>query len=588
MIMKNNRKKIFHTVVVSTLLNGVVFGATPASFAQEDDTIVVGEDNTINPPKENYEFETIEDPSETPLNPPKPDYEFEVDDPKENIENPVDGSGIVNCENGTACIDPKTNTAHVKYKVQATTGGLISSDHGQTSDRSFEIAIPKVLNNVEVVMDSYYPGKVTAERLGIDQKVIKVGKNLPVNQVETYEDKNRAFDIYDNRLNNALEYKEGTLNNNDEKIDRDKFEFDFFLNNAPVILTKFEDTDGANFGHQMTVDGNDDTTDYNKSSGYSNNSDLYNYIQISSGNGYQGIMNVTIKGDVKVSPDVEEFYLPIKAETKSWKCSQEGLGAGGYGEGCQSIKEYFWGRTGSLPKYDIDDKEVNAEIAKNLTEHGLKGNGMCAVTKDIKREDLIGEDIDAKPLNRIHDMGAEQGYTHNPESEDNPIYSAAQMYADTFTLHNAQDTNYSLAGYGVDEDGCDQAAIKITRCPEDPEPTPEPDLPVVITPEVNAPAGKDGADGKNGIDGKNGEPGTPGEPGKPGKPGAPGAPAQYVAPNDPIINNVINQGSYPVYLPGTQYVQSQGVVVLDNNGAITQTGGSVKESIWTKIAQLAQ
>lgn len=582
--MKNNRKKIFHTVVVSTLLSGVVFGATPASFAQEDNTAVVGDDNTINPPKEKYEFETIEDPSETPLNPPKPDYEFEVDEPRENIENPVDGSGIVNCENGTACIDPKTNTAHVEYNVQALISGLTSSNHGQTSDRAVEIAIPRVLDNVEVVMDSYYPGKSTAEQVGIEQEVIKVGENLPVSKYSNWGDEDRAREIYENRLNNHTSYYK---NIGQDNFDEEKSSFNFFLRNAPVMLADFIDSDASSF-LQMTVDGDHDRgqDDFNASSGYSPDADLYQYISIPSGK-YQGIANLTIKGDVKVDPDVEEFYLPIKAETKRWKCSEESNLSGSYEEGCQSLKEYFWGRTGKLPKYDINDKEVNAEIAANLTEHGLKGNGMCAITKDLKREDLIGDDIDAKPLNRVkfHKVG---GFLYNPESEDNPIYSAAQMYTDYFGLHNAQDIDYSLAGYGVDEDGCDQAAIKITRCPEDPEPTPEPDLPVVITPEVDAPVGKDGADGKNGIDGKNGEPGIPGEPGKPGKPGAPGAPAQYVSPNDPIINNVINQGSYPVYLPGAQYVQSQGVVVLDNNGAITQTGGSVKESIWTKIAQLAQ
>ena len=46
------------------------------------------------------------------------------------------------------------------------------------------------------------------------------------------------------------------------------------------------------------------------------------------------------------------------------------------------------------------------------------------------------------------------------------------MYARTFTLAANPTVDYYVAGYGVDEDGCDQAVVKIVRCPEDETPTP--------------------------------------------------------------------------------------------------------------------
>lgn len=550
--MKNtSRKKIFNNLVAATVLAGATFSSSNVFEANAQEI----RDEQANP---YYIGDGIDLPK--------------IEEENDNVSNPIEGSGIINCENGEACIDPNTNTAHIEYKVQGVSSGVKSSDAGQTSSRGIEIAIPKVLGNVEVTLDSYLPGKLTAQQIGVDEKLIEVGNKLEIYNIGTDSDLERATEIYSNRISNAESFAQDTEG---EKYSPEKTRFDAFLKYNPAFMYKFED---VNTNIAMDQNGNDDLHDkHTPEDSTSRNLELYNYIQIPS-NEYQGLMNLTITGDVKVDPDVDEFYLPIKAESKSWKCSQEGSDLGGYGQGCQLLKEYYWGQTGSFTKYDINDKEVNAEIAKNLTADGLAGNPMCGVTKDLGRDDLIGEDAIKRPLNKFY----------TDEDTEGAVYSAGEAYARQFALNAVQtDTDYYVAGYGVDEDGCDQAAIKVVRCDEEKEETPTPDT-TVVRPTVTAEPGKDGkpgVDGKTGEDGKPGEPGAPGEDGKPGEPGAPEAPV--IQGTTPTINNVINTAQpYPVYLPGQTVVQPGGVLTFAGKGALTQTGGSVKDNIWTTIAKI--
>lgn len=556
--MKNtSRKKIFNNLVTATVLAGATFGSSNIFEANAQEI----RDEQANP---YYIGEPTVD---------LPDIEEEND----NVSNPIEGSGIINCENGEACIDPNTNTAHIEYKVQGVSSGVKSSDAGQTASRGIEIAIPKVLGNVEVTLDSYLPGKLTAQQVGIDEKLIEVGNKLEIHNIQTDSDLDRASDIYSQRISNAESFA-GEVHADDENYSPEKAKFDAFLKYNPALMYSFEDADPNTV--IMRSNGNDNlNNEYKQADDISKNAELYNYIQIPS-NEYQGLMNLTITGDVKVDPDVDEFYLPIKAESKSWKCSQEGFGVGGINEGCQTLKEYYWGRTGSFTKYDINDNEVNAELAKNLTADGLAGNPMCGVTKDLGRDDLIGEDAIKRPLNKFY----------TDEDTEGAVYSAGEAYARQFTLNAVQtDTDYYVAGYGVDEDGCDQAAIKVVRCDEEKEEkeTPTPDT-TVIRPTVTAEPGKDGKPGVDGKPGKDGEPGEPGAPGEDGKPGEPGAPAAPVIQGTtPTINNVINtEQPYPVYLPGQTVVQPGGVLTFAGKGALTQTGGSVKDNIWTTIAKI--
>lgn len=544
--MKNiSRKKIFHNLMVATVIAGATFGSSSAFEATAQEV----QDTQANP----YYIgdKTVELPPEKEGN---------------NVSNPIKDAGIINCENGEACIDPKTNTAHIEYKVQGVSSGVKSSDHGQTSSRGIEIAVPKVLDNVEITLDSYLPGKATAKEVGIEEKLIKVGNKLEIHNMSINDDSSRALRIYEDRLNNA----EYIAQAKDPESSAEKARFDAFLKYNPALMYKFEDAGITNIS--SILNGNIDIhNNIAKQDDISQNSELYNYIQIPSGE-YQGLMNLTIKGDVKVDPEVDEFYLPIKAESKSWKCSQEGGGLGSYEEGCQLLKEYYWGQTGSLPKYDINDKEVNAEIAKNLTADGLSGNSMCAVTKDLGREDLIGEDVNKRALNRLP----------NDENKEGAVYSAGDAYARVFTLQANDKVDYTVAGYGVDEDGCDQAAIKVVRCDEEEKETPKPTPDIkIIRPTVTAEPGKDGKPGQDGKPGEDGKPGSQGEPGKPGAPAAPVIPGETK-----IINNVINPPQTPVYLPGQTIIQQGGVVTFTGKGALTQTGGSVQDNIWNTIANI--
>ena len=220
------------------------------------------------------------------------------------------------------------------------------------------------------------------------------------------------------------------------------------------------------------------------------NTELYDYLKIPAFN-YSGIMTLRIEGDVKVDASVKEAYLPIKAEQKLWRCSSNNNPSviGTYLNGCHDLKEYYWASTGDLPKYSLSDPEINAELAKHYSADGLGGNIRCSVTRETGRKDLIGEDVVPNHLNKfintIHENGA-LNYPSKPKGAIDPIYSAGNAFAqlvndwDRFDATSGGD--YSIAGYGVDEDGCDQAAIKLIWCPDEEEtPPPVPVTETIVT-----------------------------------------------------------------------------------------------------------
>lgn len=544
---------------------------------------------------------------------------------KENVTNLIPNSGVTNCKSGQSCIDPKTKTAHVEYKVQVANFGVISSDYGQTADRNAEIAIPNILENVEVKLDSYYPNKKTIDETGIDQKVIYPNTKLNIVDPEDGED----FDYY-----NYNGYKDKMEEAAQSSDNPEKAKLDYFLENGLVYKRSFEQIINGksdNFGIQMHLNNNPEVTwkDYGYTHGPkwvkddddsnqygSHNAELYDYLQVTS-DGFSGLFTYTISGDVKIDSDVEEIYLPIKVEQKSWKCSQEGGGTGAYQEGCQSLKEYPWGITGDLPKYDVNDPEVNKELAKNYSPDGLKGNPFCAVTKDLGREDRIGEDIEQINLNRfislnhlnsdrpsnneLYNQLVSEGYEFDRQysrpgiyevtNNKNPIYSIGDMYTKQFALHANPAVQYAVAGYGVAEDGCDQAAIKLTWCPEDPVETPIPTPPT--TPVITSPTKITEVTTNERVISETTVVEKPytvvteetiiQQP----------EPQIQPIPGNTIINNNVNSPVQPmvintpqsaiVYTPSVGAIQN---VVLDGKSTLVHTGGSVKESIWTKIANI--
>lgn len=433
-----------------------------------------------------YDNSSTEQP--TPTTPETP--------PRENVFPLIEGSGAVNCNAGEACIDPKTGIAHVEYEVQLSVAGIkgmAGSENLIIGDNGGQIAIPKELQNLEVTMDSYYPSKQTAEKTGVTQEVIDVDAKLPIHQ-SSEQDAEKA-------LSWEWEIGEEFLERADELPEEERFKY--FLDNVPVKKYVFDDYVSPHEGWSPVEMAWFSWSDELNEHGFSyresiKNAELYDYLKIPAFN-YSGIMTLRIEGDVKVDPSIKEAYLPIKAEQKSWLCSTSITTPsilGSYQSGCHSLKDYYWASTGDLPKYDLNDPEVNAELAKHYSADGLGGNTRCAVTRETGRKDLVGEDVTPNQLNRLVDKyhthinsQGEQvkllGFPGKPTSNVDPIYSAGDAIVNTILLENEygyrnnEIDHYYVAGYGVDEDGCDQAAVKLTWCPDEEE-TPPP-MPVTET-----------------------------------------------------------------------------------------------------------
>lgn len=409
-----------------------------------------------------------------------------------NVHSLIKGSGAVNCSPGEACIEPETKTAHVEYKVQFLGPGVTSWDHGQTSGRGGEVAIPNVLKNVKVTLDTFYPSSEGTENKELDLEVIDVGASLPI---YAHDESNLVGYLTERKYKNRSHY----YPSNNVKD---------YLPNVPVIISSFDDVmeerevDGMSgiVGEERNKYAMRDLPEfaYTTLSGEiqtydTANAELYNYLTISPE--VKGLYTYTISGDVEVDSDIEEIYLPFRAEQKGWKCSQEGGGVGSYNEGCQSLKDYFWGYTGDLPYYNLNDKKANADLAARNTPNGLSGNPYCAVTRETGRADLIGDDVSPAVLNRsltifrksLYDHYIEEGYlfdrpfsnhlhtTYNVIKNPSPTYSAAEMYYRTFNLFANSYNQYYVSGLGVDEDWCDEAAVKLVWCPKE-EPTPAPPI----------------------------------------------------------------------------------------------------------------
>lgn len=158
-----------------------------------------------------------------------------------------------------------------------------------------------------------------------------------------------------------------------------------------------------------------------------------------------GVFTLKIEGDVKIQSELT--VLPVRVTNTTSRCFNEP--GGDYGEGCQDLTEYEQWQRGALPYYSLTDATVNKNLFEKNTPDGLAGSERCAVTRENKMNNMIGEDV-----------------TPNKNS----VYDA---YVKTFSLESNPTVHYFLNG--VKEDGCDQAAAVVTLCPEEPIPVPNPD-----------------------------------------------------------------------------------------------------------------
>lgn len=643
---KNVTKKIFYSAAATAVFAGsAVSGVNAIANADDDikqfdkDSIVGGEH--VNdaeaypysadpyPSSSEYPSSTSPAPSETPT-PENP--------PRGNVENSIEGSGIVNCKSGEACIDPETKTAHVEYDVQIVHRLYETSGVGGHSFLDGQIAIPKILNNISVEMVSYYPDKSTSKDPAIDQEVIPVGSKLPV-----FSDEGSTISKNQMDQDEKLEaYRRGVENYIEQNPDMEsgKARFDYFLRNVPVKLSSAEDNADLNNADMMV--GEDEN--HRDSGVVAKNAELYNYLQFPTV-GYGGIMNLKVSGDVEIDSDLEEVYLPMKAEQKFWKCSsgEPGWGDGSFEKGCQSFKELYFARTGDLPKYDVHDAEVNADLAKNYSVDGLGGNPRCAVTRETGLMDKIGKDVIPQDLHRFIDsrtwIGHDQ-YKHLVTDEVlekygvygpyprealglDPMFSAGDVLNEDFLSYYNIPFDYYVSGYGVDEDGCDQAAIKLTWCPDDEEtPTPSPS----DTPVVPEPSPSDEPTPSSEV--TSSEPPMPSDEPTPSEEPTPETtpretptipepeprdtltspedtpsttkPAARIIPSSPapVITPPAVKHTFPEKQPTPEnpsrvntppFVPAQPAAIpgpVSEHGPVVNTGGAVQESFWTKIANI--
>ncbi|QDZ43041.1 hypothetical protein [Corynebacterium sp. sy039] len=182
----------------------------------------------------------------------------------------------------------------------------------------------------------------------------------------------------------------------------------------------------------------------------------WNFYQTSLGENL-GVYTFEVTGTVEAVG--EDTYVPIRVDNVMWRCSSEDeFGSGEGQEGCQSLKDYEWGRTGELPP--VTTKEQSEDTRNKIVElyenqgskHGLTNVGACAVTADIGRFDTIGSDTEL------------------------PVGDRYRKYAQTFNLRLNPAVNYYGSLKGA-EDNCDQGFQHITICPdeepvESEEPTP--------------------------------------------------------------------------------------------------------------------
>ncbi|MBP3088091.1 hypothetical protein EML15_02835 [Corynebacterium sp. sy017] len=183
----------------------------------------------------------------------------------------------------------------------------------------------------------------------------------------------------------------------------------------------------------------------------------WNFYQISLGMN-AGVYTFEVTGTVEAVG--EDTYVPIRVDTLLWSCSGEDVFGSGEGkEGCQSLKDYEWGRTGELPP--VTTKEQSEDTRNKIVElyenqgskHGVTGVGTCAVTADIGRFDTIGSDIEATVGDRY------------------------RKYAQTFNLHLNPQVNFYGSLKGA-EDNCDQGFQHITLCPDEDSEVPPSEEPV--------------------------------------------------------------------------------------------------------------
>ena len=351
----------------------------------------------------------------------------------DNIHNPGN-SGGVNC-NGkdVECFKEVGDKVEVEYTLQFN-NGVLSSDHGQTA-RGRAVAFPSVLEDVKLELVSVpAQGDIVVTPSG-GVAVEQVNKEVPL--------KDATFDTGKEEWT-----PDATGGNVDTHV---KKQADFYATRltADELFKEVEYYREQN-GQTGQVDvisshtTSDDTSVLHNISIGSMRRDMPYDVLVFGTAPRAGITTLKLKGTVTTKS--EKTYLPVRVRDVFWQCFQEGAGAGSDAEACKSLAELSWGRIESpLPEYSLEDQTVTDRVYRQHTEHGLNGAPQCSVTTDLSVSE--GREV----LDRI---GADV----------TPRQSFGDKYVEEFTLKANPTVTYLVGGFGVMEDGCDQAGILVQKC----------------------------------------------------------------------------------------------------------------------------
>lgn len=337
--------------------------------------------------------------------------------------------GAVNCNGENTCVKKIGDTAHVAYKVQSSM--LFTSADSANYVRKTSVFVPNVLQNVKVTLVSV-PDSEEYEKILAKRPPVPSGNAEPPVPVRMV---NKAVPIVDFAPDQNGEFRDGQGN-------------DLSSAKGGLLVSDVNDTNLGVYrsGSYASEDPNHPEVAYlNYRSGAQGMENHNLYHEYSFEIKEHGVFTLKIEGDIKIQSKLT--VLPVRVTNTTSRCSNEP--GGGYGEDCQDMTEYEQWQRGALPYYSLTDAAVNKKLFEKNTPDGLAGSERCAVTRENKMNNMIGEDV-----------------TPNKNS----VYEA---YVKAFALESNPAVHYFLNG--VKEDGCDQAAAVVTLCPEEPIPVPGPD-----------------------------------------------------------------------------------------------------------------
>ena len=335
--------------------------------------------------------------------------------------------GAVNCNGENTCVKKIGDTAHITYNVHSSM--LFTSADSSNYVRKTSVFVPNVLQNVKVTLVSV-PDTEEWEKILAKQPPTPSGNPEPPVPVRMV---NKVVPIVDFAPDQNGEFRDEQGN-------------DLSSAKGGLLVSDVNDTNLGVYrsGSYVSEDPNHPEVAYlNYRSGDQGMENHNLYHEYSFEIKEHGVFTLKIEGDVKIQSELT--VLPVRVTNTTSRCFNDP----GYGEDCQDMTEYEQWQRGALPYYSLTDAAVNKELFEKNTPDGLAGSGRCAVTRENKMNNMIGEDV-----------------TPNKNS----VYEA---YVKTFSLESNPAVHYYVNG--VKEDGCDQAAAVVTLCPEDPSLVPNPD-----------------------------------------------------------------------------------------------------------------